>query len=44
MPILKVNLKKRPYKTEQTLGCQGGGKVGEGWSGSLGLLDENYHI
>ena len=27
---------------EQTCGCQGGGEVGEGWSGSLELGDANY--
>ena len=26
----------------QTCGCQGGG--GEGWTGSLGLVDANYFI
>ena len=29
---------------EQTCGCQGGGEVGEEWSGSLGLADANYYI
>ena len=29
---------------EQTCGCQGGGKVGEGWTGSLGLADANSYI
>ena len=27
----------------QTYGCQGGGE-GEGWFGSLGLVDANYYI
>ena len=29
---------------KQVCGCQGGGKAGEGWSGSLGLADANYYI
>ena len=29
---------------EQTCGCQGEGEVGEGWIGSLGLVDANYYI
>ena len=29
---------------EQTCGCQGGGEKGEGWTGSLGLVDANYYI
>ena len=29
---------------EQTCGCQGRGGVGEGWTGSLGLVDANYYI
>ena len=28
---------------EQTCGCQGGGKEGEGWIGNLQLADENYY-
>ena len=27
---------------EKILGCQGGGGVGEGWTGVLGLVDVNY--
>ena len=30
--------------TEQIFGCQGGKKEGEGWTGSLGLIDANYYI
>ena len=29
---------------EKTCGCQGGGKMGEGWTESLGLVDANYYI
>ena len=29
---------------DQTCGCQGGGSMGEGWTGSLGLVDANYYI
>ena len=29
---------------EQTYGCRGGGGMGEGWTGSLGLLDAIYYI
>ena len=29
---------------EQTGGCQGGRRVGEGWTGSLGLADAIYYI
>ena len=29
---------------QQTCGCQEGGGVGEGWSGSLGLADANCYI
>ena len=29
---------------QQTCGCQGGGRGGEGWIRSLGLADANYYI
>ena len=29
---------------EQTYGCQGGGEMGEVWTGSLGLAEANYYI
>ena len=29
---------------EQTCGCQGGEREGEGWTRSLGLVDANYCI
>ena len=33
------------YKPKQTCGCQGvGGEAGEGWTGSLGLVDANYYV
>ena len=31
-------------RREQTCGCQGEERVGEGWIGSLGLADANYYI
>ena len=35
---------QRRRHREQTCGCQGGGRGGEGWVGSLGLVDANYYI
>ena len=36
---------KQTYRhREQTCGCQGGRRVGEGCTGSLGLAIENYYI
>ena len=29
---------------KQIYGCQGGRGMGEGWIGSLGLVDANYYI
>ena len=29
---------------EHTCDCQGGGDVGEGWSGSSGLADANHYV
>ena len=29
---------------DQPFGCRKGGREGEGWTGSLGLLDANYYI
>ena len=29
---------------ENRCGCQGGGEVGEGWTGSLGLANANHFI
>ena len=40
-----MNLSTKEKQThrhrEQTSGCQGGGKVGKGWRGSLEVADEN---
>ena len=41
---LSMNQKQTHKHREQTCGCQGGGELGEGWSGSLGLADANYYI
>ena len=41
---LSTKQKQTHRRREQTCGCQGGGVVGEGWSGSLGLADANYYI
>ena len=41
---LSAKQKQTHRHREQTGGCQGGGGVGEGWSGSLGLSDENHYI
>ena len=44
--MTQMNLSAKEKEThrqrEQTWGCQGGGKVGEGHAGSLGLADANY--
>ena len=44
--MTQMNLSAKEKQThrhrEQTWGCQGGGKVGEGYVGSLGLADANY--
>ena len=40
-----MNLSMKQKQThrcrEQTCGCQGGERVGEGWNGRLGLADAN---
>ena len=47
---LKYDTNELIYETEtdshreQTCGCQEGGEVGEGWSGSLGLADVSFYI
>ena len=41
---LSMKQKQSHGNREQTGGCQGGGEVGEGWSGSLGFADANYYI
>ena len=43
-----MNLSRKEKQThrhrEQTWGCQEERGMGEGWSGSLGLVDANYYI
>ena len=43
---MKLSTKQKQIhrRREQTCGCQGGGGEGEGWTGSLGLVDANYYI
>ena len=36
--------KETHRRRKQTCGCQGGGGEGEGWTGSLGVVDSNYDI
>ena len=38
-----MNLPTKQTHREQTCGCQGGGRVGEGWRGSFELVDANYY-
>ena len=42
--MVQTNLptKQTHRHREQTCGCQGAGE-GEGWTGSLGLVDANYY-
>ena len=46
--MTQMNLSTKQKQThrhkEQTCGCQGGGQVAEGRTGSLGLADANYYI
>ena len=46
MAQINLSTKQKDTHGDQTYGCQGGGLVlgEEGWSGSLGLVDINYHI
>ena len=39
-----ITQKQTHRHREQTCGCQGGVRVREGWSGSLGLADANYYL
>ena len=41
---LSMKQKQTHKHREQTCGCQGGGWMAEGWTGSLGLADANYYI
>ena len=46
MAQISLSTKQKPthrYR-EQTCGCQGWDGEGEGWTGSLGLVDANYYI
>ena len=46
--MAKMNLSTKQKQThrhsEQTWGFMGGGGVGKGWTGNLGLADENYYV
>ena len=42
---LSTKQKQTPHRyREQTCGCQGGGRVGEGRIGKLGLAGAKYYI
>ena len=41
---LSVKHKQTHRCRDQICGCQGGGGMGEEWTGSLGLTDPNYYI
>ena len=41
---LSIKQKQNRGHKEQTGGCQGDSDVEEGWIGSLGLADANWHI
>ena len=41
---LSMKQKQTHRHREQTCGCQGEEGVGEGWTGSLGLVDANYYV
>ena len=43
MKLFKKQKHTHRYR-EQTCGCQGGGRVGEEWIGSLGLVGANKCI
>ena len=46
--MTQMNLSTKQKQThrhkEQTGGCQVGGEVGKGWTGSLELADANYYM
>ena len=46
--MAQINLSMKQKQTqsyiEQTSGCQRGGGVQEGWTGTLGLVDADYYI
>ena len=41
---MNLSMKQQQNHREHTCSCQGVGRVGEGWSGSLGLADANHYI
>ena len=41
---MNLSMKQTHRHREQNCDCQGEGGVGEGWTGSLGLVDANYYI
>ena len=41
---LPTKQKQTHRRREQPCGGQGGGQVGEGWTGSLGLAGAHYYI
>ena len=41
---MNLSTKQIHRHREQTCGCQGGGWVRKGWTGSLGLADAKYYI
>ena len=41
---LSMKMKQTHRHREQTSGCPGGDRVGDGWIGSLGLKDENCYV
>ena len=41
---LSMKLKQTHRCREQTCGFPGGGKVGDGWIGSLGLTEANCYV
>ena len=46
--MTQMNLSTKQKQThrhrDQACGCQEGGGEGEGWTGSLGLVDANYYV
>ena len=45
-PIMNLSTKQKwtSRRREETHCCQGGGGEGEGWTGSVGLVDANYYM
>lgn len=42
--MTQMKNRNRLTDREQICGCQGGKGMGEGWTWSLGLVNENYYI